>query len=252
SLKMVGECILKADKEKVAKSLELLNFLLKTVTEQKLSVKLTELDKVLVALNQPEGIGKSARLDSLYWNVMRWLNYTKPKKEKTANKPAQEAESLKRKKKGFLPETKKRKNRKKGIQENGVAPVAGEDGEPAAPEEQPLGTETPKQKKALVSSSSKQKNQNRGVRKNGVAVVGSGDEAVNGGDAVADKKKKKKKMNRKRKGDAGNEAEQVPAAKKTKGSVSQETQQKQGKANQEKQGKAKKKRKEKKTSALQE
>ncbi|KAM9613734.1 myb-binding protein 1A isoform 2-T3 [Morphnus guianensis] len=253
SLKMVGKCIVKADKEKVAKSLELLNILLKTVTEQKLRVKLTELDKVLVALNQPEGIGNSARLDSLYWNVMRWLNYTKPKKEKTANKPAQEAEPLKRKKKGFLPETKKRKNRKKGIEENGVAPVASEDGEPAAPEEQVLGTETPKQKKGLVPSSSKHKNRNRGVRENGVPVAGSGEEAVNGGDAVADKKKKKKKnMNRKRKGDAGNEAEQVPAAKKTKGSVSRETQQKQGKANQQKQGKAKKKRKEKKTPVPQE
>uniref|UniRef100_A0A8C0BSY9 MYB binding protein 1a n=1 Tax=Buteo japonicus TaxID=224669 RepID=A0A8C0BSY9_9AVES len=177
----------------------------------------------------------------------------KPKKEKTANKPAQEAEPLKRKKKGFLPETKKRKNRKKGIEENGVAPVASEDGEPAAPEEQLLGTETPKQKKGLVPSSSKHKNQNKGVRENGVPVAGSGEEAVNGGDAVADKKKKKKKnMNRKRKGDAGNEAEQVPAAKKTKGSASQETQQKQGKANQQKQGKAKKKRKEKKTPVPQE
>lgn len=31
---MVGKCIVKADKEKVAKSLELLNILLKTVTEQ--------------------------------------------------------------------------------------------------------------------------------------------------------------------------------------------------------------------------
>jgi len=39
-------------------------------------VELMELDKVLVALNQQESIGKSARLDSLYWNVMRWLNYT--------------------------------------------------------------------------------------------------------------------------------------------------------------------------------
>ncbi|XP_009573839.1 PREDICTED: myb-binding protein 1A, partial [Fulmarus glacialis] len=252
SLKMVGKCILKAEKEKVAKSLELLNFLLKTVMEQKLRVKLAELDKVLVALNQPEGIGNSARLDSLYWNVMRWLNYTKPKKEKTVNKPAQEAEPLKRKKKGFLPETKKRKNRKKGTQENGVAPVASEDGEPAVPEEQPLGTETPKHKKGLVPGSSKHKNQNRRVRENGVAMSGSGEEAVNGGDAVADKKMKKKNMNRKRKGDAGCKAEQVPAAKKTKGSVSQETQQKQGKANQQKQGKAKKKRKEKKTPVPQE
>ncbi|XP_010162444.1 myb-binding protein 1A, partial [Antrostomus carolinensis] len=251
SLKMVGKSILKADKEKIAKNLELLNLLLKTVTEQNLRVKLTELEKVLLALNQPEGIGNWARLDSLYWNVMRWLNYTKPKKEKTPNKPAQEAEPLKRKKKGFLPETKKRKNRKKGVQENGVAPAASEDGEPAAPEEQTLGTETPKQKKkGLVLVSSKHKNQNRGVEENGVATAGSGEEAVNGGGAVADKKKKKKKKNRKRKGDTGNEAEQVPAAKKPKGSVSQETQQKQtSKANQQKQGKAKK-RKEKKTPVL--
>nr|XP_009935501.1 PREDICTED: myb-binding protein 1A [Opisthocomus hoazin] len=245
NLKTVGKCILKAEKEKVAKSLELLNFLLKTVTDQKLCVTLTELDKVLVALNQPEGIGKSARLDSLYWNVMHWLNYMKPKKEKTANKPVQEAEPLKRKKKGFLPETKKRKNRKKGVQESGTAPAASEDGEPAAPEEQPLGTETPKQKKGPVRRSNKHKNQNRGVRENGVAMAGSGEEAVNGGHAVADKKKKKKKnMNRKRKGDAGSEDKQVPAAKKTKGSVSQETQQKQGKA--------KKKRKGKKSPVLQE
>lgn len=43
---------------------------------QNLRVKLTELEKVLVALNWPERIGNSARLDSLYWNVMRWLNYT--------------------------------------------------------------------------------------------------------------------------------------------------------------------------------
>ncbi|XP_074701254.1 myb-binding protein 1A [Strix aluco] len=248
SLKMVGKCIVKADKEKVAKSLELLNILLKTVMEQNLRVKLTELDKVLVALNQSEGIGSSARLDSLYWNVMRWLNYTKPKKEKTANKPAQEAEPLKRKKKGFLPETKKRKNRKKGTQENGVAPATDEDGEPAAPEEQLPGTETPKQKKG----SSKRKNQNRRVRENGVAATGSGEEAVNGGDAVADKKKKKKNMNKKRKADAGNEAEQVSAAKKTKRSVNQEAQQKQEKANQQKQGKAKKKRKDAKTPLPQE
>lgn len=34
SLKAVGKCILKAEKEKVAKSFELLNLLLKTVTEE--------------------------------------------------------------------------------------------------------------------------------------------------------------------------------------------------------------------------
>lgn len=119
----------------------------------------------------------------------------------------------------------------------------GEDGEPAAPEEQPLGTETPKQKKGLVPGGSK-KNPNRGGKENGVAKVGSGDlPTANGGDAVANKKKKKRR-NRKRKGAAGDESEQVPAAKKTKGCVFQETQQKQDKA--------KKKRKEKKAPVLQE
>uniref|UniRef100_A0A8V1AI99 MYB binding protein 1a n=1 Tax=Gallus gallus TaxID=9031 RepID=A0A8V1AI99_CHICK len=243
SLKVADKLRVKAEKEKVARSLELLNFLLKTVTQQKLHVELMELDKVLVALNQQESIGKSARLDSLYWNVMRWLNYTKPKKEKTANKPVQEAEPLKRKKKGFLPETKKRKNRKKAVQENGAAPVASEDGDSAAPEEQPLGIETPEQKDGHLPGSKKHRKRNRGVRENGVAVEGSGNGAVNGGDAVAEKKKKKKR-NRKRKGDVGNEAEQIPATKKAKGDVNQETQQKQGKA--------KKKRKEKKSAMLQE
>uniref|UniRef100_A0A8C3R9Z2 MYB binding protein 1a n=1 Tax=Cyanoderma ruficeps TaxID=181631 RepID=A0A8C3R9Z2_9PASS len=244
-LKTLGKPLMKAEKEKVAKSLELLNFLLKTVTGQKLNVKLTEVEKVLVPLSQLEDIGNSPRLDSLYWNVMRWLNYTKPKKEKPASKPTQGEELLKKKKKGFLPETKKRKNRKKGIQENGVAP--GEDGEPA--EEQPLGTETPKHKKGLVPGGSK-KHPNKGVRENGVAKVDGGDHPTANGDAVADKKKKKRKRkNRKRKGAAGNEAEQVPAAKKTKGSVVQETKQKE---TQQKQNKAKKKRKEKQAPVQQE
>ncbi|KAM6338178.1 LOW QUALITY PROTEIN: myb-binding protein 1A [Alca torda] len=249
SLKTAGNCKLFSEKDKVCKTLELLNLLLKTVAAQNLPVKLTELDKVLTAANWPKRIGNSSRLESLYWNIMSCLNYTKPKKEKTANKPVQETETLKRKKKGFLPETKKRKNRKKGIQENGVGPAASEDKQSAAPEEeQPMGTE-PSAEKGFVAGS-KRKNQNRGVRENGVAMEGSGEEAVSGGDAVADKKKKKKKkQSRKRKGDAGNEAKQVPAAKKTKWSVSQETQQKQGK-DQQKQGKVKKT-KEKKT-ALQE
>ncbi|XP_068766551.1 myb-binding protein 1A [Struthio camelus] len=236
SLKVADQFRVKAEKEKVAKNLELLNFLLKTVTQQKLPVELVEVDKVLVALNQKEGIGKSARLDSLYWNAMRWLNYTKPKKEKTAvaNKPAQGAEPLKRKKKGFLPESKKRKNRKKHVQENGIAPVASEGGATAAPEEQPEGIDSPVQKKGLVPSSRKHKKHK---------LAGRGEKAVNGEDAVADKKKRKKR-NRKRKSDAGNEAEQVPAAKKAKANVNQETQQKQGKA--------KKKRKVKKAPVLQE
>lgn len=120
----------------------------------------------------------------------------------------------------------------------------GEDGEPAAPEEQPLGAETPKHKKGLVPGGNK-KHPNRGGKENGVAKAGGEDLPTANEDAVADKKKKKKKRkNRKRKGAADNEAEQAPAAKKTKGSVVQETQQKQDKA--------KKKRKEKQAPVLQE
>uniref|UniRef100_A0A8C5JLD2 MYB binding protein 1a n=1 Tax=Junco hyemalis TaxID=40217 RepID=A0A8C5JLD2_JUNHY len=239
-LKTLGKPIMKAEKEKVAKSLELLNFLLKTVKGQELSVELAEVEEVLLALQQLEDIGSSPRLDSLYWNVMRWLNHTKPKKEKSAPKARQGEEPLRRKKKGFLPESKKRKNRKKGVQENGVG--AGEDGEE---EEQPLGTQTPRNKKGLVSGASK-KHPSKGSKENGVAKAGGGDlPNADGGDAVADKKKKKKKRkNRKRKGAAGDEAEQVPAAKKTKESVVQETQ--------KKKDKAKKKRKVKQAPVVQE
>lgn len=112
----------------------------------------------------------------------------------------------------------------------------GEDGEPAAPEEQPLGAETPKHKKGLVPGGNK-KHPNREGKENGVAKAGAGDLPTANENAVADKKKKKKRKNRKRKGAAGNEAEQAPAAKKTKGSVVQETQQKQDKAKKKRKGK---------------
>ncbi|XP_056362762.1 myb-binding protein 1A [Oenanthe melanoleuca] len=231
-LKTLGKPIMKAEKEKVVKSLELLNFLLKTVTGQKLNVKLTEVEKVLLSLKQLEDFGSSPRLDSLYWNVMRWLNHTKPKKEKAASKPSQGAELLKKKRKGFLPESKKRKNRKKGVQENGLG--AGGDGDPAAPQEQPLATQSPKNKNGLLPGGSK-KHPKREGKENGVAKAGAGNlPTASEGDAVADKKKKRKRKNRKRKGAAGNEAEQAPAAKKTKGSVVQETQQKQDKAKKKK------------------
>uniref|UniRef100_A0A8C3J0T9 MYB binding protein 1a n=1 Tax=Chrysemys picta bellii TaxID=8478 RepID=A0A8C3J0T9_CHRPI len=122
SLKAVSEFKVKVDQEKVIKCLELLNFLIKTVNRQKLNVELAELSQTLQALSQQEGFGKSVRLDSLYWNVMKLLGFARPKKEKAVARPehAPGAEPLKRKKKGFLPATKKRKNRKKAPPENGV------------------------------------------------------------------------------------------------------------------------------------
>uniref|UniRef100_A0ACB8ED03 Uncharacterized protein n=1 Tax=Sphaerodactylus townsendi TaxID=933632 RepID=A0ACB8ED03_9SAUR len=125
TLKMVSEFKVKADQEKVLKCLELLNFLLRTVTQQKLNVDLTDLRDVLQALSQHEGFGKSARLGNIYWNVMTLLGFTRPAKEKVSAQPKNptEAEPVKRKKKGFLPASKKRSNRKKvpqQPQENGA------------------------------------------------------------------------------------------------------------------------------------
>ncbi|XP_054858045.1 myb-binding protein 1A [Eublepharis macularius] len=126
TLKMVNEFKVKVDQEKVLKCLELLNFLLKTVTQQKLNVDLTDLRGVLQALSQHEGFGKSTRLGNIYWNVMMLLGFSRPAKEKVPDQPKNpsEAEPVKRKKKGFLPASKKRSNRKKvppnQRQENGA------------------------------------------------------------------------------------------------------------------------------------
>ncbi|XP_075760429.1 myb-binding protein 1A [Pelodiscus sinensis] len=115
SLKAVNQFKVKVDQEKVIKCLELLNFLIKTANQQKLSVELAELSRVLQALSQQEGFGKSGRLSNLYWNVMNLLGFARPKREKAEPQPEHGpgAEPLKRKKKGFLPASKKRKNRKK-------------------------------------------------------------------------------------------------------------------------------------------
>ncbi|XP_060115023.1 myb-binding protein 1A [Heteronotia binoei] len=125
TLKTVSEFKVKVDQEKVLKCLELLNFLLRTVTQQKLDVDLADLRDVLQVLGQHEGFGKSTRLGNIYWNVMTLLGFTRPAKEKASAQPKNptEAEPVKRKKKGFLPASKKRSNRKKvpeQPQENGA------------------------------------------------------------------------------------------------------------------------------------
>lgn len=43
---------------------------------QTLHVELTEVPGALQALGQQEGFGKSVRLDSIYWNVMKLLGFT--------------------------------------------------------------------------------------------------------------------------------------------------------------------------------
>ncbi|XP_026564304.1 myb-binding protein 1A [Pseudonaja textilis] len=115
TLKKVGEFKVKVDREKVIKCLELLSCLIKIVTQQAFSIDLTELRVVLQTLGQQEHFEKSIQLDNMYWNVMKLLGFKRPAKVKVSVQPANGTvvESLKRKKKGFLPATKKRKNRKK-------------------------------------------------------------------------------------------------------------------------------------------
>ncbi|XP_063002795.1 myb-binding protein 1A [Elgaria multicarinata webbii] len=115
TLKTAGEFKVKVDQEKVIKCLELLNYLIRTVIKQELSVDLVELRGVLQVLGQHEVFRKSTRLDDHFWNVMKLLGFTRPAKVKAPSQPKvpTEAEPLKRKKKGFLPATKIRKNRKK-------------------------------------------------------------------------------------------------------------------------------------------
>ncbi|KAM3933789.1 myb-binding protein 1A [Leptodactylus fuscus] len=116
TLEDTGEIKVKVDQKKLIKCFELLNFLIKTINQQKLDIELKELTSILQTLNQKEGIENSMRIKNMYWNIMKLLGFTQPKKEKKKNVPDDAAEmnnNTLKKKKGFLPETKKRKNRKK-------------------------------------------------------------------------------------------------------------------------------------------
>ncbi|XP_067866182.1 myb-binding protein 1A-like protein [Heterodontus francisci] len=114
-LKSVTQVKLKVDQEKVIKCLELTRFLIKIVAEQKLNISVSKLAPVLQSLGQLEGFGKTSQVDHYYWHVMKLLGFKQPKKTKV--KPQVQnpvpAERTLKKKKGFLPETKKRKNWKK-------------------------------------------------------------------------------------------------------------------------------------------
>ncbi|XP_015223403.2 myb-binding protein 1A-like protein [Lepisosteus oculatus] len=120
SLKTVTELKKKVDQEKVLKTLELTLFLVRTIQQQKLPVSLSQLEFVMQPLYQLEGFRRTGQLEDTYWNVMKLLGVPKPKVEKV-KKPEEEKQpqAAPKKKKGFLPETKKRKNRKKAPGEEG-------------------------------------------------------------------------------------------------------------------------------------
>ncbi|OCT95119.1 myb-binding protein 1A-like protein [Xenopus laevis] len=195
TLEAVTEIKVKVDQEKVIKCFELLSFLIKTVTQQKLDISLTELPPVLEALSQIEKFGKSVRLEDMYWNVMKLLGYTRPQKEKVKPAPdaaAQPVNPLK-KKKGFLPETKKRKNRKKAGQ-----------GEPKSDEAE-IKLETPEDQdtkpKKKKKKNKRKKSGQQGREKSGNSAEGppskrakSSTENTNkGGKLTAAENKQKKK-----------------------------------------------------------
>ncbi|KAJ8342824.1 hypothetical protein SKAU_G00327520 [Synaphobranchus kaupii] len=145
SLSSITGYKIKVVQEKVVKALELCQFLVKNIHQQKLSVNLEPLKEVLQPMNQLEGFRRTGQLEDTYWSVMKHFGILKPKTErakKTADEQAQQ--SAPKKKKGFLPETKRRKNRKKPAALEGKEPPA--QGEGGAAGEAGAG-ETGKKKK---------------------------------------------------------------------------------------------------------
>ncbi|XP_055453247.1 myb-binding protein 1A [Psammomys obesus] len=124
SLQTLGEAQSKGEHQRELSTLELLNTLFKTINHEKLSVDLTTLLALLQSkqqrlqqnLQQGNHSSGSNRLYDLYWQSMRMLGVQRPKSEKKNAKDipidTQSPISMKRKKKGFLPETKKRKKLK--------------------------------------------------------------------------------------------------------------------------------------------
>uniref|UniRef100_A0A667YUL8 MYB binding protein (P160) 1a n=1 Tax=Myripristis murdjan TaxID=586833 RepID=A0A667YUL8_9TELE len=113
SLQQAGQAERKVVQDKVVKSLELCQFLVKRIQQQKLPVDLEPLQKVLESLSNVFSFKKTGQLEDRYWAVMKHFGHTRPKSEKVKKPTAEADQPAVTKKKGFLPETKKRKNRKK-------------------------------------------------------------------------------------------------------------------------------------------
>ncbi|XP_073695834.1 myb-binding protein 1A-like protein [Garra rufa] len=110
------QCKNKMVREKIVRALELCQHLVRTVQNQKLQINLELLQKVLKSMNAEGSLQRPGQLEDMYWSVMKLFGVLKPKMEKV--KKVVEAEQTeettrKNKKKGFLPESKKRKNRQK-------------------------------------------------------------------------------------------------------------------------------------------
>ncbi|CAL8365233.1 unnamed protein product [Lota lota] len=129
TLKEVGECQSKVAQEKVTKALELCQFLLKNIKAKNPSVNIGPLQVVLGSMAESIALKKTGHLEDTYWAVMKHFGVIRPKVEKV-KKPEETPEpqtTALPKKKGFLPESKKRKNRNK----QGTAEGAGEAAPPS-------------------------------------------------------------------------------------------------------------------------
>ncbi|XP_075417275.1 myb-binding protein 1A [Tenrec ecaudatus] len=146
NLRTLGKAQAKAEQQGELATLELLIILLKAVRQQKLTVDLTPILTLLQDLqprlqqNLQQGAHSagSSRLYDLYWQAMKLLGVQRPKSEKKDAKESpsdsQGPVSMKRKKKGFLPETKKRKKRKpEEAVEPAAMPVADGENQPPTP-----------------------------------------------------------------------------------------------------------------------
>ncbi|XP_033954572.1 myb-binding protein 1A-like protein [Pseudochaenichthys georgianus] len=137
SLEKVGETESKVVKEKVVKTLELCQFLVKNVKQQKLTVDLEPLQTVLQSLTSAIAFKKTGKLEDTYWAVVKHFGVIKPKVEKIKPEKKADPKELLKKKKGFLPESKKRRKRDIPILEPAAAAAAAEQatlrgGKPAA------------------------------------------------------------------------------------------------------------------------
>ncbi|XP_073717146.1 myb-binding protein 1A-like protein [Misgurnus anguillicaudatus] len=126
--------------EKMVKAMELCQFIVKTVKNAKMPVKLELLQDVLKTMNDDESLQKPGQLEDIYWSVMKFFGVVKPKMQKVKKVvEVEQTEKTTKKKKGFLPETKKRKNRMKSTVLEGK--------EPSTTTETPEGTSGKKKKK---------------------------------------------------------------------------------------------------------
>ncbi|XP_078467916.1 myb-binding protein 1A [Lampetra fluviatilis] len=134
SLENMTDFKMKTTKDKVVHAMELAAYVVRTAGQQHLDVTLVPLTEALQGLAKVEGIGQSRQVEDNLWRVLHLLGVTRPKKDKrrkrknaaAGDEPAVEGEektegeeappppplSNRQKKRGKLPETKKRKNRK--------------------------------------------------------------------------------------------------------------------------------------------